>query len=255
MKNIIFSFDDGRLDTYTRAYPIMKKYAMPFTLNVTTDFIMHEENYTNFQSANNKSMSPEQVLECYQNGIEIACHGHTHQNTKKDILENIAALAKMGIDVSGIGFASPNSEVTEDNCEDIKELLKEGKLGYIRSGRQVRREGLVYSVLTVLERMTRSKWLFYILNKRNVITDSKRDILMSVGITAKTTLDQILYLVDKVKDGQSLILMFHSVLDCSDIGYGKDNWFFDAEIFDMLCNALNRNENVAVVTTKEMLLN
>ena len=254
MKQIIFSFDDGRLDTYTIAYPIMKKYGLPFTLNVTTDFVLNPERYTNFGSANNKSMRSKQVLDCYQNGVEIACHGHTHKNTKDDVLKNISALEEMGIDANGIGFASPNSEVTKNNCADLQELLKEGKLSYIRSGRQVRREGFVYSVLTMLERLTHSKWLFYILNKRNIITDSKQDILMSVGITAKNTLNQILYLVDKVKDGQSLILMFHSVLSTEDIGYGKDLWYFDSMMFEKLVSTLVENKNVKICTTKDLII-
>lgn len=253
MKNIVFSFDDGRLDTYTKAYPILKKYGVPFTLNVTTDFVLHQENYTNFGSADNKSMRPEQVLDCYQNGVEIACHGHTHQNTKSDVLENISALAEIGIDVSGIGFASPNSEVTEHNCADIRELLKEGHLGYIRSGRQVRREGLVYTALTVLERLTHSKWLFYLLNKRNIISNTKKGILMSVGITAKTTFEQIMYLIRKVPQGQSLILMFHSVLSPEDTGYGKDLWYFDSATFEKLVSTLTKQGDVNICTTKELI--
>ena len=253
MKRIVFSFDDGRLDTYTTAYPIMRKYGLPFTLNVTTDFVSHPERYTNFGSADNKSMRSEQVLDCYQNGVEIACHGHTHQNTAKDVLDNIAALAEMGVDVSGVGFASPNSEVTEDNCADIKKLLTDGTLGYIRSGRQVRREGIVYTVLTLLERFTHSKWLFYKLNKRNIIAKGQTGILMSVGITAGTKIQQIRFLIEKLPDDASLILMFHSVLSRSDACYGKDAWYYDIADFETLVAALAANPRIQVCTTKEIV--
>lgn len=36
---VAFTIDDGYLDNYTNAYPIFKKYGVPFTIFVTTDFI------------------------------------------------------------------------------------------------------------------------------------------------------------------------------------------------------------------------
>jgi peptidoglycan/xylan/chitin deacetylase (PgdA/CDA1 family) len=37
--NVIFTFDDGYADNYDIAYPILKKYNVPFTVYVTTSFI------------------------------------------------------------------------------------------------------------------------------------------------------------------------------------------------------------------------
>jgi peptidoglycan/xylan/chitin deacetylase (PgdA/CDA1 family) len=37
-KQIIFTMDDGYLDNYTHAYPIFKKYNIPFTIYITTSF-------------------------------------------------------------------------------------------------------------------------------------------------------------------------------------------------------------------------
>ena len=36
---IAFSFDDGRLDNYTNAYPILKKHHLPATFNITSGYI------------------------------------------------------------------------------------------------------------------------------------------------------------------------------------------------------------------------
>lgn len=38
-KFVVFTFDDGYIDTYTLAYPIFKKYNIPFTIYVTTCFV------------------------------------------------------------------------------------------------------------------------------------------------------------------------------------------------------------------------
>ncbi|GAA0178401.1 polysaccharide deacetylase family protein [Clostridium sediminicola] len=37
-KFVVFTFDDGYIDTYDVAYPIFKKYKIPFTIYVTTSF-------------------------------------------------------------------------------------------------------------------------------------------------------------------------------------------------------------------------
>ena len=252
-KNVVFSFDDGRLDTYTNAYRILKQYDMPFTLNVCTDFVEHPEKYTCFQSADNKSVSVEHLIEMQQDGVEIACHGHLHNNTKEDVLDNIAALKRMGIDVTNIGFASPNSEITLDNASDLLELVKDGTLSYIRSGIQVRREGFLYSVLTYVERRIHSERLFGYLNKRNIITNADTPILMSVTITSSTTVEQIVKLIDKMQDGESVILMFHSVIEDGDTGYGKDCWYFDINRFREVCNCIKSRQDVIVCTTNDIV--
>ena len=36
--NVVFTLDDGYLDNYTHAYPIFKKYSVPFTIYITTSF-------------------------------------------------------------------------------------------------------------------------------------------------------------------------------------------------------------------------
>ncbi len=253
MKTVVFSFDDARLDTYTNAFSLMSRYKLPFTINVVTDFVLNPERYTNFKSGNNKSMTEEQLMECFEKGIEIACHGHTHQNTREDVLKNIAELKRMKILDLPCGFASPNSYLTESNGGDIQSLVSEGKLLYTRSGVQIRREGFLYAVLSCLERCTHSPRLFYFLNKRNIIVDSKNTFLKSVAITRHTTVKQILYFVNRMNDYTGVIFMFHSVLKPEEAGYGADDWYFDEDRFQQLLDALTKDENVTFSTTKAFL--
>ena len=106
-------------------------------------------------------MTAEQLIECQKNGIEIACHGATHQNTADDILRNIREFQNMGISTEGIGFASPNSYVTETTCDDVRALADKKIISYIRSGVRLERESFLYKALTAVERITHSKYLFY----------------------------------------------------------------------------------------------
>ena len=254
MKRIVFSFDDGRYDTYSRAYPILQKYNMTFTFNICTDFVENPDKYNCFRSADNKSVSVDNLIEMQQNGVEIACHGHLHMNTKEDVLNNIYALERMGIDVRGIGFASPNSEISIKNKSEVLDLVGEGKLSYIRSGVKVRREGLIYTALSLAERKLHLPSLFYLLNKRCIIKKAKPSVLLSVGIHKGVTVKELLKFIDKMKDGESVIFMFHSILNKTDIGYGVDNWFFDAERFERLCKSLSENDDIEVCNTKDLLL-
>ena len=253
MKKIVLSFDDARADTYRNAWPILKQHNFPCTINVVTDFVEHPHQYACFASGNNESMTPGQLMECEQNGAEIACHGHTHQNTVQDILDNIAALCRMGLKTLDIGFASPFSHITKNNCQDIKALRDDKTISYIRSGIQARREGLLYAAFTWVERKTHSKVLFWWLNQRNVLRDKNAEILPSVGITKHTTVQQILYMIDRMQPDDCVILMFHSVLCRAEAGYGKDEWCYDSTRFKQLCAALKQNDEVQVITTKDAL--
>ena len=253
MKNVVFSFDDARLDTYTTAYPILKRYSLPFTVNVVSDFVVNQEKYTCFVSGDNKSITPQQLVECQKDGNEIACHGHSHKNDVQDVLDNIEALAEFGLDKNLIvGFASPESYVTEKNTFGMDKLVEDGVLKYVRSGIQIRREGLIYTAFSVLERITHSKTLFRYLNRKNIISNVGW-LLPSVAITRYTTVRQLMHFIDKLKDGESVILMFHSVLNKGDVGYGKDDWYFDAKKFEELCEKLKENDAVNVCTTAELI--
>lgn len=68
MKYIALSFDDGRLDTYEVAMPIMKKHRLIGTVNVISDFVLHPTNY-HFESSP-KGMTAEQVLDWQNWGVK-----------------------------------------------------------------------------------------------------------------------------------------------------------------------------------------
>lgn len=254
MKYVVLSFDDGRSDTYTNAFPILKKYNLTATFNIVSDFILHSDSYNCFRSADNKAMSVANLTECKNYGIEIALHGATHKNTVQDILQNVKDLNDMGIETDGVGFASPFSELTEANCDEIYELVKNEELSYIRTGVQTKRMGVRYVVLSGINRLIRLKTLFWFLNKSNVLYLNKLPKLMKgVSITKDTTVKEIKFCISKLKDSEAIILIFHSILHKKDKGYNRDCWFWDIGKFEELCEFLNNNGDVNVITTKQLL--
>jgi hypothetical protein len=253
MKTIIFSFDDARQDFYSRAFPILQKYSLTATLNVISDFILSPSKYTTFGSGCNQSMTPQELIDCQNNGIEIACHGHLHLNTQKDILLNIKHLQEMGLKFpNGIGFASPNSEITDKNKNDnrVWELYQNGMLSYIRSGTQILREGFFFALLSIVDRFIHSPKLWYWLNHNNIIHTKKNDgILPSMTIHSYTTLKQILYMIEKMPNNSAIILMFHSICAKADKGYGKDKWYWDVICFEELCKYIQEKKSMINMIT------
>ena len=255
MKTIILSFDDAREDFYTNAFPLIQKYNLTASLNVTTGFV-NNLGVFDFPSGDNKAMSVEQILNCYNNGIEIAGHGDKHLNTKDDILLNLSQLKDYGINTDCIGFASPCSELTNENknFDGVWNLVEDGTLAYIRSGIQIRREGFFYILFSILDRCIHSKRLFYRLNKNNIISKrSKCKLLPSVTIFSYTTVDQLVYFIDKMQNNTAVIFMLHSIISNKHPGYKKDKFYWNIKWFDEFIKHLSNKAKYNVVTTKQMV--
>lgn len=250
-KYITLSFDDARVDTYDVVLPIIKRNALKATLNVVTDFIINSKEYKD--TFKEDSMTISDLTEWENCGCEIACHGFSHKNTVEDVKKGIRDLKMWGFDTAKIGFASPGSFLTPSNiCSTgIEKLYLDDELAYIRSGIQVKREGLRYTILYVLEQKIHSAKLFKVLNKRNIITNlGENKILPSITITNETRVSQIINFIEAMPDNAYAILMFHSVKQ----GCLKhDKWSWNATDFETLCNYLSESNEIEVLTTKEYI--
>ncbi len=68
-KSVVMYFDDGFRDIYTNAYPIFKKYNLPFVLFVTTNFINQKQLYLSWEE-----------IRKMMDLVEIGSHGVTHRD-------------------------------------------------------------------------------------------------------------------------------------------------------------------------------
>ena len=89
-KYVNISFDDGFKDIYTNAFPILKKYEIPFTIYLTTDFPEGKADIWWLQLENGKSVDDfERVLKrIFQSGRPMAEVMHELTDTKPDYEAN-----------------------------------------------------------------------------------------------------------------------------------------------------------------------
>ncbi|WP_371368824.1 Poly-beta-1,6-N-acetyl-D-glucosamine N-deacetylase [Sporomusa rhizae] len=67
-KPILITFDDGYLDNYTNAYPILKKYGFTATIFIVTDLVGHDERF----------MTWDQIRQMQQDGFVFGSHTVSH---------------------------------------------------------------------------------------------------------------------------------------------------------------------------------
>lgn len=197
-------------------------------------------------------MTLDEIQESYKYGIEIGNHSKNHTNDLNSIKS--FTVKDTIIDGEGYGFASPGSSyVYKKNFEKYTELLNNKNIIYIRSGRQVKRDGYFHAALYIICKKIKSPLLFWIYQKRNLINIRKEYLFYpSVAIDAFSSVFQIRYVIKKMKDDEAVIFMFHSILKKSAKGYGKDKWFNDIEEFEELCRFCASNSDVKVVTNKKL---
>lgn len=77
-KSLVITFDDGYLDNYSAAFPLLQKYGFSATIFVLTDFIGQASSRWG-QGLPVKLMNWQQVREMRDEGIDFQSHGCTHQ--------------------------------------------------------------------------------------------------------------------------------------------------------------------------------
>lgn len=255
MKYIVLSFDDGRKDFYTRALPILQKYGLTATLNIVPDFV-GQRGIAGFSSGNGECVSWDEIKECVSSGVEIANHSANHTNAVEEIVRGSAEIReRLGLSQMP-GFASPNSGVSKKNFDKYRNLLLSRNVKYIRSGNQLKRDGYVNILLYLLYKYTKAPGFFGLYNRRNIIAVSEKQkeptFLPSVTCNRDNTIRQMIRFIEKMPDDSAAILMFHSILDEADPGFGKDKWFNTTGEFEQLCSFLAKDQNLQVATNEEL---
>lgn len=77
-KSVVITFDDGYLDNYTHAWPILKEVGFPATIFLVPSYIGQSALWDGEHGAQLPLMDWSQIAEMESAGIEFGSHTHTH---------------------------------------------------------------------------------------------------------------------------------------------------------------------------------
>lgn len=116
-KSVVMYFDDGFKDIYLNAYPIFKKYNLPFVLFTTTDFTGQKRLYLNWEE-----------IRTMKDLVKIGSHGVTHRDfvdlSDKELKEELLASSEKiqkEIGKKPIALSYPHGKYNQK----IKDLVRE----------------------------------------------------------------------------------------------------------------------------------
>jgi peptidoglycan/xylan/chitin deacetylase (PgdA/CDA1 family) len=134
-KKVILTFDDGYVDNYRYAFPVLKKYGYRAVI-----YLVSHLDYNKWDVENPKNpekrfelMNELQLREMLDYGIEFGGHTKTHprlsalehEEARKEIFESkLSTEEKLGLEL--VSFAYPYGDLNEE----VKELVKEAGYRY-----------------------------------------------------------------------------------------------------------------------------
>lgn len=251
------SFDDGRADAFLHGYPVLKKYLLPATFNITTGFVKGE--CRDFVNEWVKPMTINMVKELYADpAVEIAGHGYKHQNDLNDIQKGIDELSKiLGTDnlcKDTNGFASPGSELTSEVFQQMKHASNAHPISYARMSLRYLSHKSLKTIARKISRIIPAPF-FYRYAYQDTLMDAAPDgVLYSISVLSSVTVNQLKAIISEaIKTKKACILMFHSIVEK---GNARDNWEYDMDKFDALCHFLKDKQDeglLQVETTMEIV--
>lgn len=247
------NFDDGRIDTYTIAYPLLKKYNIPATINVTTGYVegifAHKEHEIPVPA-----MTIEMLTTLASDpSIEIAGHGYWHDNTEEDILTGIQHLKTYIPIQQDWGFASPGTGLTLRAYRKMKNRLKAEGISYVRLSSRYLTNVRLKIFCRKAARLFHSPSLYSYAYKDTLQSSTYEDILYSIPILSSITIGEIRAIIKQaIKVNKTCILMFHSIVEN---GLVRNTWDYKKSKFEAICQMLNKYQEkglLKVTTAKQI---
>ena len=237
---IAFSFDDGRLDNYTNAYPILKKYHLPATFNITSGYIKGNIDREKFDFP--EPMTIDMVREIFNDPLfEIAGHGNQHINTKDDIVSGIKDLQELlnteNLNSEANGFASPGSDLTEEMYRNMKSALTSNHINYVRISCRYRSFKMFKVLFRKISRIIKWPWIYKTAYQDTLMSEVNDGILYSIPVLSSVTPEQLKAIIGlAVKEKQACVLMLHSIVAQEEM---RNTWDYRKDHFERLCKILS----------------
>ena len=136
---VTYTFDDGLLDQYTCAYPMLRERKLPATFFIIGAKIGNPNGMKSKAERNTPTMTWEMLVDMSTNGMEIASHGWAHAKYSKmdrsavldDIRHNQSVL-KERVHVDCVSFAAPYNIKTTADGDSIDKIAQEAGIVAMR---------------------------------------------------------------------------------------------------------------------------
>lgn len=258
MKYVSFTFDDGRRDNFTYAYPIMKKYGISGTLFCTTGYIDGTWQKDESWHSAGEPIRLNELKELKKNGWEIALHGDKHTTEVNDLKSASQKMMQWGFSNRPIGFSMPNSNISKEKLDAVVGAYLGSELMYIRTGRKIDTKSLFTKILFVLYTYGHMQWAYNKFNNDNLIelTNIDRKQIYSIVIRCGDDPVMIARFIEQMPDNTYAVLMFHSVLPEESQYYGTDPWNWSLVDFQSFCEEIDKLRNadkVQMVTLEQVM--
>lgn len=259
MKYVSFTFDDGRRDNFTYAYPVMKKYGIAGTLFCTTGYIDGTWQKDESWLSAGEAIRIDELKELQQNGWELALHGDKHTTEVEDLKCASQKMAQWGFRNRPIGFSMPNSNIAKEKLDAVIDRYLGSELLYIRAGRQINTKSFSARALYALYTYGHLQWAYNKFNNVN-LTDLSRinkKQIYSVVVRCKDDPEMLARFIEQMPDNTCAVLMLHSILPEDSQYYGTDPWNWSLVRFERFCEEIDklRNADKLRVATLEQIVN
>ena len=238
MIKISISVDDGSYDSFKNIYPLLKLYNLPATFNLIPGYIISRKEFIGIP---HKPITWDELDELKNSQlIEIANHSFDHTNELGSLKRGRALLNHyLGRPIeSPIGFASPESKMTEAFINTQKNALLQAGCAYVRTGLRIRTFKWLRILARKIARLLHFSWLYSIAYHDTLLDSEDTYTLYSVPIMKDTTLKEVKKLIyHAIHQNKNLILLFHRVLKPEENNH-KENWYWYYGKFEKLLQYL-----------------
>ena len=238
MKYISLTFDDGREDNYSVAYPIMKQFGLCGTIYCTTGYIDGTWTKPEDWKSAEKPITIKELHELNNSGWEIALHGDRHTTDVDDLTRALKKINSWGFKHKPVGFSMPNSKIEKEKLDSVIEGFLGTEISYIRIGRRINTKKLSSKILFALSSYGKIQWAYNMFNNHNLNRMQGIDFSKVHSVVVRNNDDpkMIIKFLKQIPDDNWVVLMLHSILPENHELYGTDPWNWSSNRFEYFCN-------------------
>lgn len=236
----VLSIDDGNFDDFRLYETVLSKKDLSATFNVTTGTVGEP-----------LCITEEELRIMHRDPrIEIAAHGHRHQNDEEDILAGTDLLRRwLDLGSEPIGFASPGSRMKTPFIRENAEYLQSLGLLYARTAGNP--EPYPWQ-LELRERLRAAGASEYaVKNAANLIRSFDDMCMHSVVVFHDTPLEDLYQMVELAAEEKAcVVFLFHRTRKPGEADYDSP-WSYDYDSFVEFAGYLakRRDEGAILVQT------